>query len=67
MTLTLLHHWGLHRCEDVGAIVFHLVDKQVLGKTDQDSRSDFAGGYSFEDAFQRPFLPAEPPGTASQA
>jgi uncharacterized repeat protein (TIGR04138 family) len=29
----------------------------LLAKTDKDSRADFQGGYSFEEAFRKPFLP----------
>jgi len=58
MAKTVLEHWGVRRCEDFGEIVFRLVDKGVLGKTDQDRREDFAGGYDFDEAFVKPFRPA---------
>jgi uncharacterized repeat protein (TIGR04138 family) len=58
MVFALLEGWGLRRCEDFGDIVFHLVEYKVLGKTEQDRREDFAGGYDFREAFQRPFEPA---------
>ena len=29
----------------------------LLAKTNQDSRADFAGGYDFNEAFRKPFLP----------
>jgi len=63
LTKTVLHRWGIRRCEDFGEIVFNLVEMGVLGKTEEDRREDFAGGYDFDDAFARPFLPAraEPP------
>jgi len=51
MAQTVLEHWGIRRCEDVGEVVFNLVDKGLLGKTDRDSRKDFTGGYDFKDAF----------------
>ena len=57
MALTVLHEWGIHRCEDFGEIVFNMVEHNLLGKTDQDSRDDFKGGYDFEEAFRKPFLP----------
>jgi uncharacterized repeat protein (TIGR04138 family) len=60
MTYTVLERWGVRRCEDFGDIVFHLVEYGVLGKTDQDRREDFTGGYDFRDAFVRPFEPARP-------
>ena len=55
MSKELLAYWGVRRCEDFGEIVFHLVDKGVLGKTEKDSRDDFKGGYDFDEAFAKPF------------
>ena len=57
MTKTLLDAWNIKRCRDFGDIVFHLVDAGVLGKTENDSPEDFAGGYNFTEAFESPFLP----------
>ena len=36
-----------------------LVDKAVLGKTESDTRADFANGYDFNEAFVAPFLPPQ--------
>lgn len=47
-------HWGVHRTEDWGEIVFLLVETGVLKKTDRDSRLDFARGYDFASAFRPP-------------
>jgi uncharacterized repeat protein (TIGR04138 family) len=60
MALFLLHEWGVRRCEDFGEIVFNLVEqgKGMFGKTDQDSRDDFKGGYEFGEAFRRPYQPS---------
>ena len=55
---TVLATWGITRTEDFGEIVFNLVNHGVLGKTDEDKKEDFAGGYSFHDAFTAPYLPA---------
>jgi uncharacterized repeat protein (TIGR04138 family) len=33
------------------------VEIKLLAKTESDSREDFAGGYNFEDAFRKPFVP----------
>jgi len=60
MTYTVLERWGVRRCEDFGDIVFHLVEYGVLGKTDQDRREDFSGGYDFREAFVRPYEPVRP-------
>jgi len=43
--------WGVQRTEDFGEIVFLLVENGLMGKTDKDSRGDFAGRYSFDEAF----------------
>lgn len=57
MAKTVLNYWGVKRCEDFAEIVFNLVDKGILGKTEQDTREDFRGGYDFEEAFVKPYLP----------
>lgn len=57
MALHLLHSWGLHRGEDVGNIVYNLIETGYFGKNDGDSIEDFAGGFDFETVLTRPFLP----------
>lgn len=74
MAFTVLGTWGIHRTEDFGELVFNLVNRGLLGKTPEDKKEDFAGGYDFEEAFVQPFLPragrtgpqAAPPCHASQ-
>ena len=61
MARTVLEHWGINQCEDFGDIVFNMVEKGLLGKTDQDSRADFKGGYNFEEAFVKPYRPVTRP------
>jgi uncharacterized repeat protein (TIGR04138 family) len=58
MTQMVFEEWGIKRCEDFGEIVFNMVEIGLLGKTEQDSREDFANGYDFHEAFRKPFLPA---------
>ncbi len=48
----VLEHWGVHSTEDIGEIVFLLVDHGVLTKEDSDRREDFADVYSFEEVFE---------------
>ena len=57
MARSVFQHWGIRECKDFGNIVFNLVESKVLGKTDKDSLEDFADGYSFRNAFDRPFEP----------
>ena len=58
MTLTVFGEWGVRECRDFGEIVFNMLEIGLLAKTAKDSRADFEGGYDFEDAFRKPFLPA---------
>jgi uncharacterized repeat protein (TIGR04138 family) len=58
MTTTVLEEWGVRHCRDFGEIVFNMVEIGLLAKTEKDSRKDFEGGYDFEDAFRKPFLPS---------
>jgi uncharacterized repeat protein (TIGR04138 family) len=59
MAKTVLNYWGVHKCEDFGVMVFNLVEKGIFGKTDQDRKEDFNGGYDFDDAFRQPFKPGK--------
>lgn len=52
MARSVLNHWGIHAGEDVGNIVFHLVDAGVMSKTDQDSMVDFSGVIRFDEQFE---------------
>lgn len=47
--------WGLRDSSDFGEIVFNLVEGGLLGKTDQDRREDFHGGFDLEHAFDGPY------------
>jgi uncharacterized repeat protein (TIGR04138 family) len=58
MSSIILDQWGLQRGEDVGNIVYNLIDVGYFGKNDGDSLEDFAGGYDFSTAFSEPFLPS---------
>jgi uncharacterized repeat protein (TIGR04138 family) len=49
----VLNHWGVTRTEDVGEIVFNLIDIGLLNRRPEDTRLDFADGYDFEVAFER--------------
>lgn len=62
LSRVVLEHWGVRRCGDFGEIVFNMVDKKLLGKTERDSKEDFADGYDFEEAFDKPFDPTSSEG-----
>jgi uncharacterized repeat protein (TIGR04138 family) len=51
LTLMVFKHWGVRRTDDFGEIVWNLVQHELMGKTPEDRKEDFAGGYDFEEAF----------------
>ena len=59
LAMTVLQAWGIRQCADFGQIVFNLVNKKFLGKTDADSVHDFDRGYDFATAFRAPFAPEQ--------
>ena len=52
---TVLRQWGLRSTEDVGRIVFELVERGELCKCDGDRPEDFAGLYDFDAVFASAF------------
>jgi uncharacterized repeat protein (TIGR04138 family) len=65
MVMTVFSSWGIHCCEDIGHMVFNLIEAGVFGKTEEDSLEDFKNVYDFEAAFVTPFTPAKPPAAKS--
>ena len=57
MASTLMTEWGVRKCQDVGDMVFLLIEEQVFGKQDSDKREDFTGTFDFEESLVTPFLP----------
>jgi uncharacterized repeat protein (TIGR04138 family) len=47
----VFERWGIRRTDDFGEMVFALVDAGLMGKTDADSKADFANAYDFAEAF----------------
>jgi uncharacterized repeat protein (TIGR04138 family) len=52
LTLTVLQHWGINSTEDFGHIVFNMVEKKVLSKTEEDNIESFRNIYDFEAVFK---------------
>lgn len=59
LALMVFNHWGLRRTQDVGEMVFNLVDRELMGKTDDDKREDFDAVYDFEEVFSPTRILAE--------
>jgi uncharacterized repeat protein (TIGR04138 family) len=52
MVKTVLSHWGITKTQDFGNMVFNMIDKGLLSKTEEDSIEDFKGVFDFEEAFR---------------
>ncbi len=57
MASTLMSEWSVRKCQDVGDMVFHLIEEQVFGKQDTDKKEDFSEVFDFESSLITPFLP----------
>ena len=57
MAGTLMIEWGLRESSDIGEMVFHLIDEQMFGKQDSDTKEDFLGSFDMQEALTHPFLP----------
>ena len=48
---TVLEHWGLRRSEDIGEVVFALVNTGLLMSQPTDTKEDFVQAFDFHEAF----------------
>ncbi len=53
MTIPVFRHWGVTSTDDFGCIVFDMIERGRMRKTDRDKLSDFSGVYDFEEAFDK--------------
>ncbi len=53
---TVLRSWGIRTTDDVGRIVFELIDRGEMRKTERDNLSDFAHLYDFREAFVEDYV-----------
>ncbi len=55
MARGVLARWSIHRTEDIGAIIFALVENDWLQKQPTDSIDDFNHVFSFDEAFDQSY------------
>src|SRR5438132_14245725 len=55
MARTVFRMWGIDRTADFGEIVFNLIEANLMSKTDEDCRADFAGVYDLDQALVRDY------------
>jgi uncharacterized repeat protein (TIGR04138 family) len=49
---TVLGHWGITSTEDLGRIVFTLIDVELLARQPSDKAEDFGHVYDFAEVFR---------------
>jgi len=56
MASTVLSSWGIETTEDVGRIVFNLVEAGVLSKRDEDREEDFKNVYDLKKVLEENYF-----------
>ena len=51
MAPVVFHHWGLHSTDDFGRIVFEMIDRGEMRKSETDQLSDFHDVYTIDESF----------------
>lgn len=52
---SVLSQWGVRSTDDVGEMVFNLIEEDLLQKTADDRREDFHALFDFDEAFEEGF------------
>jgi len=55
LTIEVLNDWNVKEAEDIGRIVFDLVEVKLLRKTENDSMSDFDNSIDMAGIFRKKF------------
>jgi uncharacterized repeat protein (TIGR04138 family) len=55
MTQTVFRIWGIRATDDFGRMVFELIERGEMRKTEQDRLTDFFDVYDFEEVFDRQY------------
>lgn len=61
MARVVFHLWGIDQTDDVGEIVFNMIDAKLLARTETDSRSDFHQIYDLDKALAEGYRIMAPP------
>ncbi len=55
MARTVFRHWGVHSTGDFGRVVFELIERGEMRKTEGDQLGDFFDLFDFEDVFDHQY------------
>ncbi len=57
MSATLLEEWGITSCNDIGEMVYQLIECGMFGKQESDRRDAFNNPFDLKSDLEKPFLP----------
>ena len=60
MASTLMSEWNIKTCNDIGIMVFQLIEEGAFGKQDSDTEEDFSNVFDLQQTLDAPFLPKNP-------
>ncbi|HMP18357.1 MAG TPA: hypothetical protein PKD72_15135 [Gemmatales bacterium] len=55
MAGTVFRNWNIHKTDDIGELVYNLIELKLLTKTDTDRKEDFHNVYDMSTAFSTGF------------
>lgn len=61
MARVVFRLWGIDQTDDIGEIVFNMIDAKLLAKTETDSRADFRQVYDLDKALAEGYTIDAPP------
>jgi len=67
MASTLMNEWNLKTCNDIGVMVFLLIEEGAFGKQDSDTPEDFSSIFNLIESLDSPFLPKQPKTTSQSS
>jgi uncharacterized repeat protein (TIGR04138 family) len=57
MAVAVLESWGIREGEDIGEMVFQLIEAGAFGRSEEDSPDDFKGVLDLREELLLPFRP----------
>lgn len=59
MAATLAEEWGIGQSEDIGSMVYNLIEAGAFGKSPKDKKSDFNGVFNLLEVLEAPYRPKD--------
>jgi len=63
MAKTVIESWGIRTTDDIGEIVYNMIDEGMMVKTEEDKKEDFHNVFDFETVFVKEYPFVQPSGS----